>query len=168
MSLSVDFYPYCSAVLKFRHIYMIVYFYSVTHQFLRTLKILTQKLKLVPNWDLPLDKYHFLSFHSFLVWMNKSKYKYIRRNCPWVRAGTVPDRTGISPVETFKKYPLLTLFFAIKTKMSHIFLIEFVKKCSKTHVILIICSKVLCKKDWLCWVSFTCAPKLSHILVHFF
>jgi hypothetical protein len=37
--------------------------------------------------------------------------------------GTGPVETGISPVETFEKYPLLTLF-----------LVEFVKKFSK-HIL---------------------------------
>jgi hypothetical protein len=36
------------------------------------------------------------------------------------RAGTGPVEPGISPVVTFEKY-LLTLFLAMKTKMSHIF-----------------------------------------------
>jgi hypothetical protein len=35
---------------------------------------------------------------------------------------------------------------AMKTKLSHIFLVELVKKVLKTHLILIICSKVLNKK----------------------
>jgi hypothetical protein len=50
-----------------------------------------------------------------------------------LRKSTGPVKTGISPVETFEKYPLLTLFLAIKTKISHIFLVEFVKKVLKTH-----------------------------------
>jgi len=50
-----------------------------------------------------------------------------------LRKSTGPEKTGISPVETFEKYPLLTLFLAIKTKISHIFLVEFVKKVLKTH-----------------------------------
>jgi hypothetical protein len=70
----------------------------------------------------------------------------IRTGPDRLRKSTGPVKTGISPVETFKKYPLLTLFLAIKTKMSHISFGRVRKKVLKTHVILIICSKILCKK----------------------
>jgi hypothetical protein len=39
----------------------------------------------------------------------------------WATPELEPVETGISPVETFEKYPLLTLFWAMKTKMPHIF-----------------------------------------------
>jgi hypothetical protein len=72
----------------------------------------------------------------------------------WSRSG----RTG--PVEkvnwagrdrnftgwNFWKISSFDPFLAIKTKISHIFSVGFVKKLLKTHVILIICSKVHCKK----------------------
>ncbi len=41
---------------------------------------------------------------------------------------------------------LLTLLLGIKTKTSHIFLVEFVKKVLETHVILINCCEIVFKK----------------------
>jgi hypothetical protein len=37
-----------------------------------------------------------------------------------ISAGTGPVKTGISPVETFEKCPLLILFLSIKTKISRL------------------------------------------------
>jgi hypothetical protein len=62
-----------------------------------------------------------------------NRYRSGRTGPDRLRKSTGPVKTGISPVETFEKYPLLTLFLAIKTKISHIFLVEFVKKVLKTH-----------------------------------
>ncbi len=45
-------------------------------------------------------------------------------------AGTGSVKTENSPVESSEKPSLLTLFLAIKTNISHIFLVGFVKKCS--------------------------------------
>jgi hypothetical protein len=48
-----------------------------------------------------------------------------------ISARTSPVEIGISPVESFEKPSLLTLFLSVKTKMPHIFLVEFVEKFSK-------------------------------------
>jgi len=62
----------------------------------------------------------------------------------------IENRLGLEPVKTenlpVEKLSLLTSFFVIKTKMSHIFLIEFVKKVLNKDVISIISPEVLFKK----------------------
>jgi hypothetical protein len=62
------------------------------------------------------------------------------------RKSIEPVETGIAPVETFEKCPLLTLFLVIKTKTSHILFGRVRKKVLKRPVNLIICSEVLFKK----------------------